>query len=118
MRFASAVAVCLVAATPLPALAADPVGSYSVKGTSPGGGSSYAGTVSVTRTGDTFKVVWKIGNDEFIGTGIGNSEFLTVSYKSGSATGLALYGPDGSGWKGIWTYEGGTKVGVETWAHE
>lgn len=86
-----------------------------MKGKGPDGGAPYNGTVTVMRTGDTYKVIWKIAGTEFVGTGIGNDDFLTISYRSGSEIGLALYGPDGSGWKGIWTYEGGTKVGVEKW---
>ena len=35
-------------------LAADPVGTYEISGTNPGGGSKYSGTAVVQRTGDTF----------------------------------------------------------------
>jgi hypothetical protein len=95
---------------------ADPVGRYNVEGTNPGAnGSSYSGTVSVERTGQTYKVVWVIGGERFIGTGIGNKDFLAVSYRSGSQTGLALYAPDGDGWAGVWTYAGGTQMGTEHW---
>ena len=48
-------------------------------------------------------------------TGIGNKDFLAVSYKSGNDTGLALYGADGGNWTGIWTYSGGKQVGPEVW---
>jgi hypothetical protein len=43
---------------------------------------------------------------------------MAISYKSGSETGLALYGEDGGGWKGVWTYQGGTALGAETWARQ
>jgi hypothetical protein len=96
------------------AFAADPVGSYEVQGQNPDG-SKYSGTVSVRQTGQTYKVVWQIGNDRYDGTGIGNKDFLAVSYTSGKESGLALYGADGGNWKGIWTYAGGTKIGAELW---
>ena len=94
------------------AFAADPSGTYDVQGASPAG-SKYSGTVTITDTGQTFKMVWKIGSDTYTGTAIGDKDFLAVSYTSGSDTGLALYGADGGNWKGIWTYAGGTKIGSE-----
>jgi hypothetical protein len=33
---------------------ADPAGTYRVSGTNPGNGSTYSGTVTVKRNGDTF----------------------------------------------------------------
>jgi hypothetical protein len=97
---------------------ADPVGKYDVEGTNPGGEKSYTGTVSVERTGDTYRVVWDIGSTHYVGTGIGNEEFLAVSYRSGNDTGLALYSATDDGWKGIWTYANGTKIGSERWTEQ
>ena len=99
------------------AFAADPAGSYDVQGTSPDG-STYKGTATVTQTGQTFKVIWEIGNDKYTGTGIGDKDFLAISYTSGSESGLALYGADGGNWKGVWTYAGGTKMGSEIWKRQ
>lgn len=110
--FAVAAAALLFSVT---AAFADPVGKYSVKGTNPGTGTSYTGTVSVERTGDTYKIVWVIGGTRYVGTGIGNKDFLAVSYRAGSDTGLALYGPDGDNWIGVWTYAGGTEMGTDRW---
>ena len=42
------------------AFAADPVGSYSVEGTNPGSGSRYSGTVTVEKTGQTYRVIWVV----------------------------------------------------------
>jgi hypothetical protein len=99
------------------AFAADPLGTYDVQGTSPDG-SKYTGTATVTRTGQTYKVVWEIGGDKYTGTAIGDKDFLAISYVSGSETGLALYGADGGNWKGIWTYAGGTTMGTELWKRQ
>lgn len=97
------------------AFAGDPSGTYRVEGANPGGKGSYTGTVAVTRTGETYHVVWIVGSTRYVGTGIGNKDFLAVSYKSGDSTGLALYGADGGNWTGIWTYAGGREVGPEIW---
>jgi hypothetical protein len=94
---------------------ADPVGKYGVSGTNPSNGSRYSGEVQVERTNETFRVTWTISGQRYVGTAIGNDEFIAVSYRSGNDTGLALYGKDGDAWKGIWTYAGGQKVGTEIW---
>ena len=116
MRFLfAAVALALSALT---ALAADPVGSYAIEGTNPGGGSHYTGTVRVEKTGETYRVVWVVGNTRYVGTGIGNKDFIAVSYRSGSDTGLALYGADGGNWTGVWAYAGARNMGTEIWKRE
>lgn len=97
------------------ALAADPVGTYNVEGSNPGGRGTYRGTVAVEKTGQTYRVIWVVGNTRYVGTGIGNKDFIAVSYKSGNDTGLALYGADGGNWAGVWTYSGGRDVGTEVW---
>ena len=94
---------------------ADPVGRYTISGTNPGNNSRYSGTVVVTRTGDTYRVIWTIGSQQYEGTGIGDKDFMAVSYRSGSQSGLALYGASGNTWRGIWTYAGGRQLGSEVW---
>ena len=75
----------------------------------------YSGTVTVERTGDTFRVTWDIGSQTYVGTGIGSEKGLAVSYRSGNQTGLAIYGANGDNWEGVWTYTGGREVGGEAW---
>jgi hypothetical protein len=97
-------------------LSADPVGQYTLEGTNPSGGPGYSGTVSVERTGQTFRVTWQIAGQRFVGTGIGDDKFLAVSYRSGQSIGLALYGREGNGpWVGVWTYADGREIGKERW---
>ena len=86
------------------AFAGDPVGRYSVAGSNPGGKGRYSGTVTVERTGETFRVTWDIGSQTFVGTGIGSDKGFAVSYRSGNQTGLAIYGAKGDNWEGVWTY--------------
>lgn len=107
-----AVALCLVA---MPAIA-DPVGRYDAEGANPGSPERYRGTVAVERTGDTYRVIWQVGGTRYVGTGIGNADFIAVSYRAGQNTGLALYSHKGNGiWEGIWTYANGREVGTEKW---
>ena len=95
---------------------ADPVGRYTSNGTNPGGGAPWSGTVEVQRTGDTYRVTWNIGGTIFTGTGIGSRDFLAVSYRSGSQTGIALYGRQSDGtWQGVWTYAGSRQIAEDRW---
>jgi hypothetical protein len=110
----AALAVLLV--TLSAALASDPAGFYLASGTDAATGGAYSGTVRVERTGDTYRVTWIVGNTQYDGTGIGNNDFLAVSYRAGNITGLALYGAKGDNWEGIWAYAGGRRLGTETWS--
>ena len=93
---------------------ADPAGTYRVSGTNPGSGSTYSGTVTVERNGETFLVTWTVAGGRQIGVGIGKDDLLAVSYRSGNAIGIALYLPDQTGgWKGIWAPIGSQTLGTE-----
>ena len=95
---------------------ADPVGKYTVKGSSPGTERTYEGQVMVRKTGDTYQIVWDIAGQIAFGTGMGGDNFLVVTYLSGRQVGLALYArkPDGS-WEGRWTQLGGRAIENERW---
>ena len=110
-----ACALLLLAIVSPSAFAGDPAGSYNVTGSNPGGRGRYSGTVTVERTGDTFRVTWDIGNQTYVGTGIGSEKGIAVTYRSGNQTGLAIYGANGNNWEGVWTYTGGREVGGEAW---
>src|SRR4051812_34063734 len=117
LKALAAVVVALVMSSGL-AFAGDPVGRYSVVGSNPGKKDRYAGTVTVERTGETFRVTWDIGSQTFIGTGIGSDKGFAVTYRSGNQTGLAIYGAKGDNWDGVWTYTGGQNIGGEVWTRQ
>jgi hypothetical protein len=112
-RLLTAAAVLALGTTAV--FAADPVGTYVLEGANPGGGSKYTGTVTVERTGETYRVIWVVAGTRYVGTGIGNKDFIAVSYRSGGETGLALYGEDGGNWAGVWTVANGRTLGAEVW---
>lgn len=113
----AALVVALVLSSTL-AFAGDPAGRYSVVGSNPGSKDRHAGTVTVERTGETFRVTWDIGSQTFVGTGIGGDKGFAVSYRSGNQTGLAIYGANGDNWEGVWTYTGGQETGGEAWTRQ
>jgi hypothetical protein len=115
MRLKALLAAGMICAAAPAAFAADPVGHYTCQGENMGGSGGYSGTVDITRTGDTYHVIWIIGSTTFVGTAIGNDEFLAVSYRSGDDTGIALYSAKGDNWEGVWTYAGGTTIATENW---
>ena len=110
-----AMTACALVLSATTAFAAEPVGTYVLEGANPGGGSKYTGTVTVERTGETYRVIWVVGGTRYVGTGIGNKDFIAVSYRAGSNTGLALYGDDGGNWTGVWTFANGRELGAEVW---
>jgi hypothetical protein len=93
----------------------DPEGTYDMTGVNPGNGSKYSGTVVVQRTGDTFQVTWTVNRQQILGIGIGKSDYLAVSYRSGNIIGLAVYSQSEDGWIGIWAPVGSRELGSETW---
>jgi len=97
------------------AWAGDPVGTYLVSGSNPGGRRACTGSATVKKTGTTYKVTWDVAGTHFEGTGLGDSWFLGVSYRAGDNSGLALYSPEGDDSVGVWTYAGGTELGKEKW---
>lgn len=108
-------AATVVVLTSTVALAGEPAGEYTVAGNSPGSSHRYSGSVTVDRTGDTYHVVWRIGRETYVGTGIGSPDGLAVSYRSGNLTGIAIYYPKGNDWEGVWTVAGGRTIGGERW---
>jgi len=99
------------------AFAADPVGKYMAEGNG-ADGSGYSGTVTIEQTGQTYSVIWLIGGTRYVGTGIGDKNFIAVTYRSGNDTGLALYSADGGNWKGIWAWAGGRALRTEIWKRQ
>jgi hypothetical protein len=110
---------------------ADPVGTFDVRGVNPDDSQQYTGTVRVTRTGQTYHVVWEIAGQELIGTGIGLKMIdgrivasgaskddigISIAYGSGDSFGTVAYfeQPDGT-WHGIWAYDGWKQVSTEDW---
>ncbi len=93
---------------------ADPSGTYAVAGTNPDA-SAYTGSVVLTKTGDTFKVVWTIGSNTVTGTAVGNDDILSIGYATGTQPGVGLFVKESGKWTGVWSYLGQEAVGSETW---
>lgn len=110
---------------------AGPEGTFTVRGTNPGGQGEYSGTVSVRQTGQTYSVIWNVGGVKYTGTGLGaensrgystmgpassSDSSIAISYISDGTFGLAYYVEQDDGtWRGIWTYGGSDRIGTEVW---
>ena len=115
MRILSAAVAAALMLAAVPTLAQE--GQYRVQGSNPGGGGSYAGTVTVQKTGQTYQVVWQVEGTRFVGTGIGGPDGLAVTYRSGNDTGVAIYVPgQQGGCEGVWTYAGARQIGQGRWS--
>jgi hypothetical protein len=138
-RFTSGVARILLAACAGAAFSvsvanADPQGDYIVTGKNPSDGSAYEGTVSVTRTGNTYAVAWEIDGSQYAGVGIGAAptatgilvgpsspadNALSIGYVTDGGFGQVFIVEQADGtWKGIWAYGGGDVIGDEVWTRK
>ncbi len=106
-------AICLGA----PAIAADIEGTYSAVGSNPGGKGQYKGNVIISKSGETYKVVWSVGT-AYIGTGIVVGDVLSVAYTDEGKKwfGIVAYKIKSGGkvLEGLWSGHNGRKLGKET----
>jgi hypothetical protein len=106
-------AFCLAA----PAYAADIEGTYKASGTNPGGKGQYKGNVIISKSGETYKVVWSVGT-AYIGTGIVVGDVLSVAYTDEGKKwfGIVAYKIKSGGkvLEGLWSGHNGRKLGKET----
>lgn len=97
------------------ALAAGPAsaqaGRYAVAGSNPGGDGRYVGRMTVTQTGETFRVVWDTGGPPVEGVGVRQGDAFAVAY--GGACGVVAYAPAEGGYEAVWTTMGSTDLGAE-----
>lgn len=111
--------------------AAGPEGLYFTHGIQ-ANGTEFVGTVSVVRTGETYRVIWRLADATYRGAGLGaaplkdatkigpassKDDVLTVGFAGEQdRSGVAFYveQPDGS-WHGIWTRYGSSNIATETW---
>ena len=113
ITFALTAAAALALASP--SLAQD---MFAVSGSDLGSGKDdYTGKVAVTKSGNTWKLEWTIkGETSIKGTGVildGCCLAATGVYEGKPY--VFLLKADGAKFVGIWTIDGETKVGRETW---
>ena len=94
-------------------------GVYRVEGHSPGSSETYKGQAQIKKTGDTYTVVWRIGESGHVGTGILRGNVLSIFFQPldrRAAPGIASFLVAGDKvTEGTWTVLGGNAVGVERW---
>jgi hypothetical protein len=94
-------------------------GVYRVEGHSPGSGEIYKGQAQIKKTGDTYTVVWRIGESGHVGTGILRGNVLSIFFQPldrRAAPGIASFLITGDKvTEGSWTVLGGNAVGMERW---
>ena len=94
-------------------------GLYHVEGHGPGSTDIYKGDAQIKKTGDTYSIVWRVGQTRHLGTGILTGNVLSVFFQPlerGAGAGLASFRIiDDKVADGTWTVLGSTSVGVERW---
>src|SRR5436190_17760318 len=114
MRRLAAALLIIAAIASGPAAAQQIGGRYTVEGTNPDG-SPYRGTAEILPAGGrTCRILWNVGTT-WNGVCLIGERVLGVTYRSGNATGMAVYDlqPDGV-LRGVWTLADGAKSGTET----
>jgi hypothetical protein len=107
-------AAALVLAGIASPVAAQVSGTYSVEGKDTDG-TAYRGSVTVTPIGENYRVVWRIGDTTYSGTGLSAGEAFAVSYSWRNNVGVGLYVREGDAWIGIWTGSDQREQGAEIW---
>jgi hypothetical protein len=108
---------CLLAPVVALAQASDVSGRYRIEGSNATGSGVYRGEVLVQRQGDTYQVRWRLEQGGQAGVGVVLDKVLAVTFQDGSGpAGIAAFriNPDGR-LTGIWTGQGMSGVGTETW---
>lgn len=86
-------------------------GVYRVEGNGPESDQAYKGEAQVKKTGDTYTVVWRIGESGHVGTGILTADVLSIFFQPldrRGAPGVASFRIiDGKVANGTWTVLGG-----------
>jgi hypothetical protein len=94
-------------------------GVYRVEGNGPESDQAYKGEAQVKKTGDTYTVVWRIGESGHVGTGILTADVLSIFFQPldrRGAPGVASFRViQGKVAEGTWTVLGGKVVGSERW---
>jgi hypothetical protein len=119
---AAALTGLIVAATGVTtpvAVAADLEGRYAIEGRNPGGQGGYEGQAAVKRQDNVYQVAWKVGQQQYVGTGLRKGDVFSVVYDApggDTQAGLAVYEIQDDGTLlGTWTPLGGQNTGTERW---
>jgi hypothetical protein len=91
-------------------------GVYSIANAALPKGGSYTGQVTITPTGDTYAVAWKLtGGQGYAGVGIKDGDNLIVGWGTeNKEAGVVDYKLRGGALVGTWAIPGGTALGQET----
>lgn len=107
----------VLCALPSGALADDLDGTYDARGVNALDGTSYSGTVTITRTGDVYEVTWDVGGSSYLGTGVRVDDVLSVGYTDQERSWFGVVGyriGKGGRLVGTWCTLLGKTVGTET----
>lgn len=88
-------------------------GVHAVKGLNPDG-TSYQGTLTISKTGQTYQLQWEILGRSIKGVAIKVDDVLFAASAYEGSFGVVSYTFEGSEAKGLWTTTGASKLGTET----
>ena len=92
--------------------AANIEGVHAVKGLNPDG-TNYEGSVTISKTGDTYQLQWEVLGRTIKGVGIKAGDALFAASVYDGSVGVISYTFEGLRAKGVWTTEGESRLGSE-----
>lgn len=102
----------------VPAATPDIAGTYTIKGTNPGGGAPYTGGLVVTKRDKVLQFSWKSGTATYDGVGVQSENTVGVAFASGTegkGCSVAHYKIEATGaLSGRWGAWGANASGTET----
>ena len=88
-------------------------GTYTIEGTYPSK-KLYTGTITIKKTGSTYKCEWTVGTATYKGVGIVDGKKFAIGYgATGDVYGLVIYSFTKDKATGIWSFANATNTGVE-----
>jgi hypothetical protein len=115
MKRAILVLALVLAVFSLSAAAGNIEGVYNCKGVNPGTGTTYQGSVTITRNSAVYAVVWTVGSQVYMGVGLLQGDQFSVGYTDAAKTmvGIVIYKVNGATLNGVWAVQGGSQTGTE-----
>ncbi len=93
-------------------------GTYKITTGKNPDGSSYTGSVKITKKGDVYQLAWSIPGTSYVGVGILKDHVLSVGWGQGTAPGIVAYAVSGGTLDGVWASPSDTHLGKERLEHK
>lgn len=82
----------------------DVTGDYTILGSTTEGDGEYKGTLTITRKGEVYKLVWTTVDGNYVGTGLITKGVLSAVWRLGEEIGVSSYIVEETRLVGTWAF--------------